>query len=98
MTPQQCSDLDLPINEARRQLIDLIKSCQTLVLVGETGSGKSTQLPQFVLQAGLAQVITISRAVQLNCQALEAAGHSVGLWERCRADVLQLHSLVVWPP
>ncbi len=46
----------LPIAEARKQLIDLVKAHQTLVLVGETGSGKSTQLPQFLHRAGLAEV------------------------------------------
>ena len=46
----------LPITAARNQLMALVRECQTLVLVGETGSGKTTQLPQFILQAGLAQV------------------------------------------
>ena len=45
----------LPITAARQQLVDMIRDCQSLVLVGETGSGKTTQLPQFLLQAGLAQ-------------------------------------------
>lgn len=46
----------LPIAEARKQLMSLVKAHQTLVLVGETGSGKSTQLPQFLRRAGLAEV------------------------------------------
>jgi HrpA-like RNA helicase len=46
----------LPIAEARKQLMSLVKAHQTLVLVGETGSGKSTQLPQFLHRAGLAEV------------------------------------------
>ncbi|KAK9904219.1 hypothetical protein WJX75_007114 [Coccomyxa subellipsoidea] len=45
----------LPIAEARKQLMSLVKAHQTLVLVGETGSGKSTQLPQFLHRAGLAE-------------------------------------------
>ncbi|BDA45577.1 ATP-dependent RNA helicase DHX8 [Coccomyxa sp. Obi] len=45
----------LPIANARKQLISLVKAHQTLVLVGETGSGKSTQLPQFLYKAGLAE-------------------------------------------
>ena len=44
----------------------LVRECQTLVLVGETGSGKTTQLPQFILQDGLAQV---------SCQSHLCAGH-----------------------
>ena len=45
----------LPIAEARNELLALIKKYPTLVLIGETGSGKTTQLPQYVLQSGLAQ-------------------------------------------
>jgi len=45
----------LPIWAAREQLVAELGACRTLVLVGETGSGKTTQLPQFLLAAGLAQ-------------------------------------------
>ncbi|CAE7250045.1 unnamed protein product [Symbiodinium pilosum] len=41
----------LPAWEARKEFLKLIKRNQTVVLVGETGSGKTTQLPQFLLEA-----------------------------------------------
>jgi len=36
----------LPIYENRDHILYLLETNQTLVLVGETGSGKSTQVPQ----------------------------------------------------
>jgi len=42
----------LPAWEARREFLKLVKRNQVVVLVGETGSGKTTQLPQFLLEAG----------------------------------------------
>eukprot|EP00928_Gymnodinium_smaydae_P072633 TRINITY_DN55969_c0_g1_i1.p1 TRINITY_DN55969_c0_g1~~TRINITY_DN55969_c0_g1_i1.p1 ORF type:complete len:723 (-),score=146.68 TRINITY_DN55969_c0_g1_i1:118-2286(-) len=42
----------LPGWEAKKDFLKLIKKNQTVVLVGETGSGKTTQLPQFLLEAG----------------------------------------------
>ena len=44
---------DLPISSHATQLIELIQSRQVIVVCGETGSGKSTQLPKFCLAAGL---------------------------------------------
>ena len=46
-------DPDLPITKYRDQIIDLLVHRQVLVLCGETGSGKSTQLPKLCLEAGL---------------------------------------------
>jgi len=42
----------LPAWDARKDFLKLIKRNQVVVLVGETGSGKTTQLPQFLLEAG----------------------------------------------
>lgn len=39
----------LPAYEARDALIDLLREHQTVILIGETGSGKTTQIPQFLL-------------------------------------------------
>lgn len=41
----------LPIRAYRDQILYCLEHYQTLVLVGETGSGKSTQVPQTVASA-----------------------------------------------
>lgn len=43
---------DLPITEWRNELLDAINRNQVVVVVGETGSGKSTQLPKMCLELG----------------------------------------------
>ncbi len=44
--------LELPIYDAVERLTELIGTEQVIVVAGETGSGKSTQLPQICLRAG----------------------------------------------
>ncbi len=46
-------DPELPITAHRDEIVHLIKTRQTIVVCGETGSGKSTQLPKLCLEAGL---------------------------------------------
>ncbi|OAX85457.1 pre-mRNA-splicing factor ATP-dependent RNA helicase PRP43 [Emergomyces africanus] len=40
---------DLPVHSQRDEFLRLYQKSQILVFVGETGSGKTTQIPQFVL-------------------------------------------------
>ena len=44
---------DLPISERRSEIMDAIRDHQVVVVAGETGSGKSTQLPKMCLELGL---------------------------------------------
>ena len=44
---------DLPIAERRAELIAAIGDHQVVIVAGETGSGKSTQLPKMCLELGL---------------------------------------------
>lgn len=43
----------LPVFEFRAEFEQNLKQNQTLVLQGETGSGKTTQIPQFALESGI---------------------------------------------
>uniref|UniRef100_A0A1I8BCP8 RNA helicase n=1 Tax=Meloidogyne hapla TaxID=6305 RepID=A0A1I8BCP8_MELHA len=45
----------LPISKYRNQLLYLVEKYKTVVVVGETGSGKSTQLPQYLAEFGWAE-------------------------------------------
>lgn len=42
----------LPIYTYREPLLEAIKEHQVLIVVAETGSGKTTQLPQYLHEAG----------------------------------------------
>ena len=42
----------LAIFPFRQQLLDAVAAHQVLIIVGETGSGKTTQIPQYLLEAG----------------------------------------------
>ena len=56
MEPAITSSASLPIDERRNEIVAAINAHQVLVVAGETGSGKSTQLPQMCLQAGRGRV------------------------------------------
>ncbi|MBR4103318.1 MAG: AAA family ATPase, partial [Thermoguttaceae bacterium] len=51
--PKITYDVSLPVSERRDELKKLIGENQVVVVCGETGSGKSTQLPKICLELGL---------------------------------------------
>ncbi|KAJ3098111.1 hypothetical protein HDU97_004295 [Phlyctochytrium planicorne] len=51
MSMKQIRD-SLPIFEYREALLKAVEEFQVLIIVGETGSGKTTQIPQYLHEAG----------------------------------------------
>jgi len=43
---------DLPVSARREELLDAIRDHQVVVIAGETGSGKTTQIPKLCLELG----------------------------------------------
>ncbi|KAI8068866.1 P-loop containing nucleoside triphosphate hydrolase protein [Thamnidium elegans] len=44
----------LPVFKLRRELLYVIEKYQTTIVVGQTGCGKTTQIPQYLMEAGWA--------------------------------------------
>ena len=47
--------MGLPIYTLREELKEAIFDNRILVVIGETGSGKTTQMPQYLVEWGLAK-------------------------------------------
>ena len=43
---------NLPVREYRDRFLETVRRNSVLIVMGETGSGKSTQLPQYLHEAG----------------------------------------------
>lgn len=55
----------LPIFKLKEQLLKAIKENQILIVVGETGSGKTTQITQYLAEAGYTTyVMSYSHQIQ----------------------------------
>lgn len=86
----QIIDYTLPIFSYKDELINCINQYQTTIVIGETGSGKSTQLPQFLseiyntncvvcTQPRRVAAVTIAERVALerNCRIGNEVGYSI---------------------
>ena len=50
--PKVIYNESLPVADRKDEIIDAIKKNQVVIISGETGSGKTTQLPKFCIDAG----------------------------------------------
>lgn len=90
--PQPTFSADLPVIDRRDEIAKAIEAHQVIILCGETGSGKTTQLPQICLEAGrgiaglightqprriAARTVATRIAEELDSQIGEAVGYKI---------------------
>ena len=88
---RECQRFDkaLPIYSERLNILQIIENHQTCILIGETGSGKSTQLVQYLYEAGYSEngliactqprkLAASSLAQHVSTEVGEAVGNTYG--------------------
>ena len=99
-------DAALPISAQRDLIMETLRERQVVIVAGDTGSGKSTQLPQYCLELGrgLDALIAHTQPRRLAARSLAAriaeevgqpVGHSVGFRVRFADQVSEATRLVL---
>jgi ATP-dependent RNA helicase DHX33 len=79
----------LPITGIRDKIVSIIKQQSTIIFIGETASGKTTQIPQFIHEAGICsskmiavtqprRVAAVSIATRVSAEMGSDLGQTVG--------------------
>lgn len=91
----------LPVFAYREELLEAVDNYQTIIIVGETGSGKTTQIPQYLVEAGYTKngkkigctqprrVAAMSVAARVSDEMNTKLGHEVGYsirFEDCTSE------------
>ncbi|TSR87279.1 putative ATP-dependent RNA helicase DHX34 [Bagarius yarrelli] len=77
---------NLPIFHYRERIVELVQSHPVVVIAGDTGCGKSTQVPQYLLASGFGhiactqprRIACISLAKRVSFESLNQYGSTVG--------------------
>ncbi|CAL8351940.1 unnamed protein product [Lota lota] len=95
---------NLPIYQYRDRIVDLVRQHPVVVVAGDTGCGKSTQVPQYLLSSGFSQIACtqprriacISLAKRVSFESLNQYGSKVGYqirFETTRTEATKLSFL-----
>lgn len=63
------SQQELPIAERRHEILEILEDNQVLIIAGDTGCGKSTQVPRYLLQSGYT-AIACTQPRRIACTSL----------------------------
>lgn len=93
----------LPVSQRAEDIVEAIKDNQIVIVAGETGSGKTTQLPKICLQAGLgrkglightqprrlaARTVSTRIAEEMNVELGDAVGYQVRFTDQAGDNTL----------
>ncbi|OII72767.1 mRNA splicing related protein [Cryptosporidium ubiquitum] len=78
----------LPAWPERKTFCKLVKKNQVVILVGDTGSGKTTQCPQFILESGLGGDLKIACTQPRRVAAISVAQRVSEEMDVCLGDVV----------
>ncbi|GAA6218429.1 putative ATP-dependent RNA helicase DHX33 [Lates japonicus] len=73
-TPIDVQRKQLPIYQAKPQLLNQLRQLHSAILIGETGSGKTTQIPQYLYEAGIGRQGIIAITQPRRVAAISLAG------------------------
>ncbi|KAM9847139.1 ATP-dependent RNA helicase DHX33 [Aulostomus maculatus] len=73
-TPVDVQRKQLPIYQAKAALLSQLRQLHTAILIGETGSGKTTQIPQFLYEAGIGRQGIVAITQPRRVAAISLAG------------------------
>jgi len=88
-TPRIAYPENLPITEKKAEIVDAVRRHPVIVITGETGSGKTTQIPKMCIEAGRGvdgfigctqprRIAAVTVAMRVAEELGEAPGRSVG--------------------
>ncbi|KAM9728398.1 ATP-dependent RNA helicase DHX33 [Menidia menidia] len=73
-TPIEVQRKQLPIYQAKPQLVTQLRQLSNAIVIGETGSGKTTQIPQYLYEAGIGRQGMIAITQPRRVAAISLAG------------------------
>lgn len=73
-TPIDVQRKQLPIYQAKPQLLNQLRQLNNAILIGETGSGKTTQIPQYLYESGIGRQGIIAITQPRRVAAISLAG------------------------
>ena len=99
-------DKGLPVYAKRRDIVELVKQNQVSVIVGDTGSGKSTQLVQYLQETGVGgpgvivctqprRVAAVSLAKHVSREMMSKGGQEVGYRLGCGSRRTQAQAVKI---